>query len=147
MASGPILTKFTILVIALMGLIQLQIAGSIRLPPPDSRSTRDFKSPASDELKIVPLVGLQLANESNTDDPGTESPPISTQTDHVADLSTHEPAVSSGPPPRVSWKLHAQILPNKYPPPPGGNPTHGWLLLSSSWLDNTLIDIERITDS
>jgi hypothetical protein len=126
MASRPILTKFTILAIALMGLIQLQIAGSIRPPPPDSRSTRDFKSPGSDELRTVPLVGLQLANESNTDDPGTESP-ISTQTDHVADL-THEPAVSSDSPPRVSWKLHAQILPNKYPPPPGGNPTHGWLL-------------------
>ena len=125
MASRPIFTKFTILAIALItGLIQLQIAGSIRLPPSDSRSTRDSNSTDSDELKTLPLVGLQLGNKFNTDDPPGMESPISTQTDHVAD-STHESAHSSGSPPHVSWKLHAQILPNKYPPPPGGNPTHG----------------------
>jgi hypothetical protein len=89
----------------------LQVAESIRLPLALSQQGSHMVEPS---LKLPPEVAMDS-------DCIERSPPS------LQDLQTvgSGSGLNVGHPPHSGWKLNAQMLPNKYPPPPSGNGIHG----------------------
>lgn len=90
----------------------LQVAQSIRLPL--ALSQQGSHMAKADSLKLLPEVAM----DSDCIDRSFPSP---------QDLQTVESGsgLNVGHPPHSGWKLNAQMLPNRYPPPPSGNGIHG----------------------
>lgn len=104
------MTMSRVAMILLVVAAVLQIAESIRLPLALSQQGSHMVKPS---LKLLPESAMDL-------DCIDRSPP-STQ-----DLKTVGSGfeLNVGHAPHSVWKLNAQMLPNRYPPPPSGNPVH-----------------------
>lgn len=89
----------------------LQVAESIRVPLALSQQGSHIVKPS---LKLLPEVAM----DSDCMD---RSPPSPQDLQTVGSGS----GLNVGHPPHAGWKLNAQMLPNKYPPPPKGNGIHG----------------------
>jgi hypothetical protein len=88
----------------------LQVAESIRLPLALSQQGSHMVKPS---LKLLPEFAMDL-------DCIDRSPPSPQDLQTVGSGS----GLNVGHPPHSGWKLNAQMLPHRYPPPPSGNPVH-----------------------
>lgn len=101
----------TLAMILLVVAATLQVAEGIRLPLALSQQGSHMVKAS---LKLLPEVAV----DSDCIDRSLPSP---------QDLQTvgSGSGLNVGHPPHSGWKLNAQMLPNKYPPPPTGNSIHG----------------------
>lgn len=92
----------------------LQVAESIRLPLAFSQQGSHM---------VEASLKLQLPEDAMDSDCVGRSPPSPQGLQTVGSGSGS--GLNVGHPPHSGWKLNAQMLPNKYPPPPSGNGIHG----------------------